>query len=85
MAAARPAVPVPLQSVPLRLDLPVGLAPFQFPQGLLCPGPLDPPVGHALEVLFLHRRRRHLWRGLPQEPSSKITQSNQYVKHTLEG
>ena len=51
---ARLAVPVPRQSVPPHLDLPVGLVLFRFPQGLLCPGPLDPSMGHPLEVLFLH-------------------------------
>ena len=64
------------QNVPLRLDLPFGLAPFRFPQGLLCLGPLDPPMGHALEVLPLHLHRRHLWRGLPPAPSDTITQSS---------
>ena len=76
MVAAQWVVPVPRQSVPLCLDPPIGLAPFRFPQGLLCPDPLDPSVGPSRAVLFLLRRRRHLWRGLPQEPSGKITQSS---------
>ena len=81
--AAQLAAPVPRQIAPLCLNLPVGLDPSLFPQGLLCPSPLDPLVGHLLEVLSLHLRRRHLWRGLPQEPSGTITRSSTNPTNTL--